>query len=139
MSTEPNRPIRIFRLRGVKAAVFENKGDQGVFHKVTLQRIYREGEQWKTTQSLGRDDLPVAILLLDRAWQFILEIESGTNRDESHADASRSWSETTTDVSGETIGVGPPSSQSPPPIRTGTVTRSTNTARRRVTGESPAD
>ncbi len=75
-------PIKVLRLRGVKAAVFENKGDQGVFHKVTLQRIYREGEQWKTTTSLGRDDLPVARLLLERAWEFILEAEGNRSSED---------------------------------------------------------
>src|SRR5438270_7881485 len=75
-------PIKVFRLRGVKAAVFENRGDQGVFHKVSLQRIYREGEEWKTTTSLGREDLPVARLLLQRAWEFVLETESARNREE---------------------------------------------------------
>lgn len=71
-----NKPIRVFRMRGVKVAVFENKTDQGTFHKATLQRIYRDGEEWKTTQSYGRDDLPIAILQLERAWEFILETEA---------------------------------------------------------------
>ena len=75
-NTASNKPIRVFRLRGVKAAIFENHAADNVFHKVSLQKIYREGEEWKTTSSLGRDDLPVARLLLDRAWEFILETEA---------------------------------------------------------------
>ena len=71
-----SRPVRTFRLRGVKVAVFENKSEQGAFYKTSLQKIYREGEEWKTTTSLGRDDLPVARLLLQRAWEFILETEA---------------------------------------------------------------
>ena len=74
--TSSNKPVRVFRLRGVKAAIFENHASDNVFHKVVLQRIYREGDEWKTTTSLGRDDLPVARLLLDRAWEFILEKEA---------------------------------------------------------------
>jgi hypothetical protein len=77
MATSDNKPIRTFRLRGVKVAVFENKTEQGAYYKTALQRIYREGEEWKTTTSLGRDDLPVARLLLGRAWEFILDLESG--------------------------------------------------------------
>ncbi len=75
-------PIKVFRLRGVKASVFENQSEQGVFHKVSLQRVYREGQEWKTTASLGRDDLPVARLLLQRCWEFILETEAARNREE---------------------------------------------------------
>ncbi len=71
-----NKPVMTFRLRGVKVAVFENKGEQGAFYKTSLQRIYREGEEWKTTTSLSRDDLPVAQLLMRRAWEWILEHEA---------------------------------------------------------------
>lgn len=74
------KPVHVIRLRGVKIAVFENKTEQGDFHKVSLQRIYRQGEEWKTTTSLGRDDLPVAKLLLERAWTWILETEAARNR-----------------------------------------------------------
>src|ERR1700694_3805568 len=78
MATNDNKPVRTFRLRGVKVAVFENKTEQGAYYKASLQKIYREGEEWKTTTSLGRDDLPVARLLLERAWEFILETEGGS-------------------------------------------------------------
>jgi hypothetical protein len=65
----------------VKVSVFANPtqadGRSSVFHKVTVQKIYREGDQFKTTTSLGRDDVPVARLLLHRAWEFILAAEAG--------------------------------------------------------------
>ena len=70
------KPVKVFRLRGVKASVFENHANENVFHKVSLQRIYRDGEQFKTTTSLSRDDLPVARHLLQKSWEFILEAEA---------------------------------------------------------------
>lgn len=76
------RPLRTFRLRGVKASVFENRTEQGAFYKTSLQKVYRDGEEWKTTTSLGRDDLPVARLLLGRAWEFILESEAAARNSE---------------------------------------------------------
>jgi hypothetical protein len=84
MATTATKPIKVFRLRGVKASVFANPMEQGVYHKLTLQRIYREGNEWKTTQSLSRDDLPVARLLLDRAWEFILETEASTQKSDAN-------------------------------------------------------
>lgn len=75
-SPTANAPVRTFRLKGVKISVFENAVQHGTLHKVTIQRIYREGQEWKTTTSLGRDDLPVARLLLGKAWEFILEAQS---------------------------------------------------------------
>ncbi|MGL4445299.1 MAG: hypothetical protein ACRCU1_16865 [Alsobacter sp.] len=78
----PARPLRTFRLKGVKASVFENRTEQGAFYKTSLQKVYRDGEEWKTTTSLGRDDLPVARLLLGRAWEFILETEAAARSSE---------------------------------------------------------
>ena len=65
---DSNKPVRVFRVRGVKLSVFENHAKDAVFHKITLVKIYREGEAWKTSSSLGRDDLPIAQLLLGKAW-----------------------------------------------------------------------
>jgi hypothetical protein len=108
MATENNKPIQTFRLRGVKVSVFANKTDQGVFHKVALQRVYREGEEWKTTQSLGRDDLPVAILLLQQAWEFILETESGFTV--THSVTSQTYTAAEIERAPENVGIGPPPS-----------------------------
>jgi len=82
----PARPVKSFRLRGVSASVFENHttidGRDVTFFKVSLQRTYKEGDEFKHTTSLGRDDLPVARLLLGRAWEWILEAEARNRREE---------------------------------------------------------
>jgi len=72
------KPIETFRLRGISASVFENSSEDGktTFHKVSLQRSYRQEDEWRTTQSLSRDDLPIAALLLKKAWEFILQTEA---------------------------------------------------------------
>ena len=81
---ETNAPVQTFRLRGMSASVFENQAKSGsrpvTFYKVALQRTYRDGDEWKTTTSFGRDDLPIACLLLQHSWEFILESEA-KNRD----------------------------------------------------------
>ena len=80
-----NKPVKVFRARGMKASVFENHTTQGeqdvTYHKVSLQRIYKEGDEFKTTTSFGRDDLPVARHLLQRAWEFILDAEAPQSKD----------------------------------------------------------
>ena len=78
------KPVETFRLRGISASIFENKSEDGktTFHKVSLQRTYRQDDEWKTTQSLSRDDLPIAALLLHKAWEFILQVESKKSTDE---------------------------------------------------------
>jgi len=87
MATAPVKPLKVFRLRGLSASVFENhaKSENGerTFMKVSLQRSYRDGDEWKSTSALGRDDLPIAQLLLTRAWEFILDTEAQRGKEES--------------------------------------------------------
>ncbi len=54
----------------------EVDGRQVSYHKVTVQRTYRDGDEFKTTTSYGRDDLPIVSLLVARAWEFILDAEA---------------------------------------------------------------
>ena len=68
MAQASMKPIKVFRSRGISASVFANHaksdGRDIVFHKVSLQRTFKDGDEWKTTTSFGRDDLPIARLLL---------------------------------------------------------------------------
>jgi hypothetical protein len=78
------KPVKTLRLHGVAVSVFRNPSEDGesVFYKSTLQRVYKQGDEWKTTQSLSRDDLPIAALLLEQAWEFILQAESSASADD---------------------------------------------------------
>ena len=80
------KPIHAFRMRGISASLFENHsksdGRDVVFHKVSLQRRYRDGDEWKTTTSFSRDDLPIAMLLMQRAWEFIVDVEADRGKDD---------------------------------------------------------
>ncbi len=75
-----NKPVMKFQFRGISASVFENvsktNGRDSVFYKVAIQRTYKDGETFKTTNSFGRDDLPVVSLLAQRAWEYVLTIQS---------------------------------------------------------------
>ncbi|MBW3599742.1 MAG: hypothetical protein KY475_21035 [Planctomycetes bacterium] len=78
-----NKPVKTFRFKGVAASVFENVSEDGEsrFHKVSVQRIYKQGDEFRSTNSFGRDELPIAVLLMQRAWEFILERESAKPSD----------------------------------------------------------
>ena len=79
----PNAPVFTMRRKGVSVSVFENQSGEGkTFYKTSLQRTYKEGEEFKTTNSLSRDDLPVAQILMGKAYEFILDAESKQNRNE---------------------------------------------------------
>ncbi len=80
--TNSNKPVKSFRLRGITASVFENSSEDGkLFYKVTLQRSYKQGDEWKSTNSFGRDDLPLVNLLTKQAWEFILNTESKSQKE----------------------------------------------------------
>lgn len=89
-SKDSVKPIQTFRLRGITASVFANKAETKngdiTFHKVSIQRTYKDGDEFKTTASFGRDDLPIVRLLTDRAWHFILDTEANRGRDEDSAE-----------------------------------------------------
>lgn len=80
------KPIKTIRLRGVSASIFANKvkveGKDITFHKVSVQRSYKDGDDWKHTSSFGRDDLPVVNMVLQRAWEFILDTEASRGKEE---------------------------------------------------------
>jgi hypothetical protein len=84
MVQAPNKPVKVFRVRGISASVFQNQstaeGRDGVFYRVTLQRTYKDGAEFKTTSSFNRDELPVARHVLQQAWEFILGAEAGGNQ-----------------------------------------------------------
>ncbi|MBI1832255.1 MAG: hypothetical protein HYR84_12495 [Planctomycetes bacterium] len=85
-TTSAQKPIKTIRLRGVSAAIFANpakvEGREMTFHKVKLQRSYKEGNDWKHTSSFGRDDLPIVNTVLQRAWEFILDTEAARGKED---------------------------------------------------------
>lgn len=62
----------------VRCAVWENQrfsnGRQSAVFSVTVGRNYREKTgAWKTTTSFGRNDIPLLIHCLQKAFEFMLE------------------------------------------------------------------
>jgi hypothetical protein len=75
-----SKPVKVFRDRRLSVSVFRNRATvedrERTFHSVSLQRSYKDGEAFKNTHSLGKDDLPAAQLLLAQAWQWIVGEEA---------------------------------------------------------------
>jgi hypothetical protein len=68
-----NKPVHEVRLGRIKAAIWENDTQNGTRHNVTVSRLYKDGDQWKDSQTFGRDDLPVLAKVLDRAHSWIFD------------------------------------------------------------------
>ena len=62
-----SKPVRKFRIGNVTVAVWKN--DE--FYSVTLQKSFKDGEEWKNTDSLGSGDILNAMKCLERAEAYI--------------------------------------------------------------------
>ncbi len=80
------KPVHVDRVHGITVSVFENHsttdGKKVVYYKVAAQRTYRDGDEFKTTQSFSRDDLPVLSTLLLDAFRWIVAAEQHHGSDE---------------------------------------------------------
>jgi hypothetical protein len=70
---QPVQPVHELRLGSVKAAIWKNQTEGGTRFNVTVSRIYKDGEQWRSTDSFGRDDLLVLAKVVDQAHTWIFE------------------------------------------------------------------
>jgi hypothetical protein len=68
-----NQPAQELRIGAVKAAIWENQSNKGTHYNVRFSRFYKDGEEWKSTESFGRDDLLLLAKLADRAHSWIHE------------------------------------------------------------------
>jgi hypothetical protein len=67
------KPAHEIRLGAIKAAIWANDTQNGRRFNVTVCRLYKDGEEWKRTDSFGRDDLPLVAKVVDMAHTFIFE------------------------------------------------------------------
>ena len=84
------KPEKRFQSGGVEASIFENEiqhnGKTVKVKKVAFQKRYKSPQGWKTTYSLDINDIPKAVWVLSKAYEFLVlnpdttaagEIENG--------------------------------------------------------------
>ena len=67
------RPIHEIRRGLIKVCIWRIKNRSGVRQTVSIVRLFRDGDVWKESSRFGRDDLPLAGVILDEAFQWIYE------------------------------------------------------------------
>ena len=67
-----NGPVHEIRLGRIKGTVWLNETDNGLRYNTTFARLYRVDEEWRETNSFGRDDLPLLGKVADlvHTWIF---------------------------------------------------------------------
>ncbi len=75
-----DKPVKVFKHRGISVSVFENAtekdGQQQTFYKASVRRTFKQGDEFVSNANFGRDELPIARVLMDRAWQWMLDAET---------------------------------------------------------------
>ena len=67
------KPVQEIRLGRIKAAIWANETDNGTRHNVTITRLYKDGDEWKTSTSFGREELPLVAKIADMAHTWIYQ------------------------------------------------------------------
>jgi len=67
-----NAPKAKFNVGAVSVAVWENEGKEGTsFNTISIDKRYKDGEEWKSTNSMKVNELPKAILALQKAYEYV--------------------------------------------------------------------
>ena len=67
-----NRPIHKISVGGIQVAIWSNEGKEGtIYNSVSFDKRYKQGEEWKSTNSLKANDIPKAILALQKAYEYL--------------------------------------------------------------------
>jgi hypothetical protein len=77
---DSSKPVAKLRLGRISAAIWKNDTDKGPLFNVSFQRSYKEGDEFKNSQSFGRDDLLVLAKLADEAHTKIHELQNDSDR-----------------------------------------------------------
>ena len=74
---EGNTPVKKFKAGAISATVWENQsqnkqGDSISYNSISFDRNYKDKDgNWQKTNSLRTADLPKAILVLNKAYEFL--------------------------------------------------------------------
>ena len=68
-----SKPVHEIRLGAIKAAIWANDTERGKQYSVSPARLYKDGDEWKSAVTFGRDDLLVLAKVLDMAHTWIHE------------------------------------------------------------------
>lgn len=64
---ETKKPAHEAKQGRVLVTIWENQGRNGTFYSLTVGRLYKTGNDWKTSASLSRKDIPLARTALEEA------------------------------------------------------------------------
>ncbi len=73
--TMARRPVHEIRRGLILVRVWVKRSKTGSPFTLSVLRLYRNGDEWKESSRLSRDDIPVVRLALDEAHRWLLQGE----------------------------------------------------------------
>ena len=66
-------PIKKFAVGGIQVAIWENQSKEGnSYYSVSFDRRYKDkNDEWKSSSSLKANDIPKAVLALEKAYEWL--------------------------------------------------------------------
>jgi hypothetical protein len=75
LMSDKTKPAHKLRNRTLSVTIWKNESEKGPWYSVTPSRSYRQGEEWKESDSFGEDDLLPLAKLLDEAYSWIVNTQ----------------------------------------------------------------
>ncbi len=76
-----SKPEKRFKCGPVSANIWANaktvEGEMVKFHSVSIDKVYKDGDEWKHTNSFAAEDLPKVALVANEAYKYIRLQENG--------------------------------------------------------------
>ncbi len=70
-----NKPVKKFRCGPIAANIWTEakviESEMVTFHSIKIDKAYKDGEEWKHTNSFSAEDLPKVALVASEAYKFI--------------------------------------------------------------------
>jgi hypothetical protein len=79
------KPIDEIRIGRITASIWKNATSKGDFYNVTFSRLYKDGDDWRRSDSFGRDDLLLLAKLADAAHSRIYDLQADRTEEEAEA------------------------------------------------------
>ncbi len=78
------KPEKKFSCGPISASIWVNtkvvSGETVKFYSVTINKAYKEGEEWKYTNSFNIEDLPKVALVATEAYKYIRLVENNQDQ-----------------------------------------------------------
>lgn len=71
MAKEKITPEHTVKVGGIQIAIWSNQTDKGVFRSITIDKSYKDGNEWKHTKSFKPNDLTFISLGITKVLEYL--------------------------------------------------------------------